>query len=87
MANIDNLKFWMGGDSEVAAIVITNKETTIPAAHWEEFIDWWQINNAEEAMDLIATLNSRYLEFVADTEWDEMDEDEAERSEIESEMA
>lgn len=86
MATTQNLKFWMGGDNEVAAIVITNKETTIPAAHWSAFLDWWEINNAEEAMELIDTINTRYLEFVADNDWDEFDEDDAERSEIESEM-
>lgn len=74
MANIENLKFWMGGDNEVAAIVITNKETTIPATQWSEFLEWWQINNAEESMELIDLINSKYAEFVEENDWDEEDE-------------
>ena len=84
MATKQHLDFWMGGDSEVAAIVITNKETRIPAEQWSEFLDWWEINNAEESMELIDTINRNYLEFVADNERG-VNEDEAERAE--SEMA
>jgi len=74
MATKQNLDFWMGGDSEVAAIVITNKETTIPATRWSEFLDWWEINNAEEAMELIEQLNKAYRFFLEENEEDEEDE-------------
>lgn len=73
MATKQNLEFWMGGDSEVAAIVITNKETTIPAEKWSEFLDWWEINNADEAMELIDTINNAYKLFVDDNDWQEVE--------------
>lgn len=73
MATKQNLEFWMGGDSDVAAIVITNKETTIPADKWCEFLDWWEINNADEAMELIDTINNAYKSFVEDNEWEEVE--------------
>lgn len=73
MATKQSLDFWMGGDSEVAAIVITNKETVIPARVWSEFLDWWEINNADDAMGLIEQLNDAYIFFLE--ERDEEDEE------------
>ena len=76
MATKQNLEFWMEGDSDVAAIVIRNKETNVPAESWAAFVDWWEINNADEAMELIDRINASYREFVVDNESYEDEEDE-----------
>jgi len=68
MATKANLEFWMNKETDVAAIVVTNQETRIPAERWEEFLDWWEINNAEPAMELIENINSAWQEYLEDNE-------------------